>query len=135
MLPQPALLSNQRKRHPALTLLCLPHRVAPGGGYNPLPLKAGPSRLALGALGGGPSFMRQPQHATTGFDGKAKYIHRGPDGKGGQVSVYKGGGGAAPVAPAAGGGKRHKGGKGGAAGKGAASNCGVTIDLFFNRAS
>ena len=59
--------------------------------YNPIPLKAGPSRLGV-AGAPGPSFLRNPQSATTGLDDQAKYIHTGPDGKGGQVSVYRNGG-------------------------------------------
>lgn len=33
--------------------------------------------------------MRDPENANTGFDDQAKYIHRGPDGRGGTVSVFK----------------------------------------------
>ena len=57
-------------------------------GYQPLPLKAGPSRLGAGP-GTGPSFLRDPQRASTGLEDGSKYIHRGPDGKGGSVSVFK----------------------------------------------
>jgi len=52
-------------------------------------LAAGPSKIAL-ASAPGTSFIRDPKFATTGLKDDATYIHSGPDGKGGRVTVYNG---------------------------------------------
>ena len=56
---------------------------------------AGPSRAGLQAAPG-PSFISDPRRATTGAEAQgARFILRGPDGRGGIATAYKSGAGAA----------------------------------------
>lgn len=50
--------------------------------------KAGPSKMGLKAAPG-PSFIGNSEFATTGLDDSAKFIKKGPDGKGGWDFVYQ----------------------------------------------